>query len=136
MKPYCTQNNEECETCSLKNYGMDCKNNPIGQGGPGRGQGRKPVSAQFKKEHSKARISKWVLDWLDARRDEGSRGAIIEAALIKVHKLKAPPETNAKGNRTPGHGLNATRSSTGRNPLSIQVCFNSHLIISCFFSEL
>ena len=94
MKPYCTQNNEECETCSLKNYGMDCKNNPIGQGGPGRGQGRKPVSAQFKKEHSKARISKWVLDWLDARRDEGRRGELLEAALIKVHKLKAPPETN------------------------------------------
>ena len=64
--------------------------------------GRKPVSAQFKKEHSKARISKWVLDWLDARRDEGSRGELLEAALIKVHKLKAPPETNAKGNRTPG----------------------------------
>ena len=121
MKPYCTQNNEECETCSLKNYGMDCKNNPIGQGGPGRGQGRKPVSAQFKKEHSKARISKWVLDWLDARRDEGSRGAIIEAALIKVHKLKAPPETNAKGNRTPGHGLNATRSSTAPNHPNIEL---------------
>ena len=56
------------------------------------------MSAQFKKKNSKARISKWVLDWLDARRDEGSRGAIIEAALIKVHKLKAPPETNDKGN--------------------------------------
>ena len=92
MKPYCTQNNEECETCSLKNYGMDCKNNPIGQGGPGRGQGRKPVSAQFKKEQSKARISRWVLDWLDEHREDGSRGELLEAALIKVHKLKAPQE--------------------------------------------
>lgn len=40
-KPYCTQNNSDCPTCSLVNYGLDCQNNPIGQGGPGRGQGRK-----------------------------------------------------------------------------------------------
>lgn len=29
MKAYCTQNNGECETCSLSNYGRDCRNNPI-----------------------------------------------------------------------------------------------------------
>jgi hypothetical protein len=28
-KPYCTQNNGDCFTCSLVNYGMDCANNPI-----------------------------------------------------------------------------------------------------------
>ena len=92
MKPYCTQNNGECEMCSLKNYSLDCQGHPIGQGGPGRGQGRKPVSPELKKEQSKARISKWVLDWLDEHRDEGSRGELLEAALIKVHKLKAPQE--------------------------------------------
>lgn len=28
MKPdYCTQNNGECATCSLSNYGRDCRNN-------------------------------------------------------------------------------------------------------------
>lgn len=26
---YCTQNNGDCETCSLVNYGRDCHNNPI-----------------------------------------------------------------------------------------------------------
>ena len=26
---YCTQNNGDCETCSLVNYGRDCRNNPI-----------------------------------------------------------------------------------------------------------
>ena len=26
---YCTQNNGDCSTCSLVNYGRDCKNNPI-----------------------------------------------------------------------------------------------------------
>lgn len=41
MKPYCTQNQGDCESCSLVNYGRDCMNNPVGQGGPGRGQGRK-----------------------------------------------------------------------------------------------
>lgn len=30
MKPdYCTQNDGDCETCSLVNNGRDCKNNPI-----------------------------------------------------------------------------------------------------------
>ena len=26
---YCTQNNQDCFTCSLVNYGMDCHNNKI-----------------------------------------------------------------------------------------------------------
>jgi len=29
-KEYCTQNDGDCKTCSLVNYGMDCQNNPIG----------------------------------------------------------------------------------------------------------
>ena len=29
MKNYCTQNNGDCKTCSLANYGRDCENNPI-----------------------------------------------------------------------------------------------------------
>lgn len=31
MSNYCTQNNGNCSTCSLVNYGRDCKNNPIRQ---------------------------------------------------------------------------------------------------------
>lgn len=61
-------------------------------GGKREGAGRKPVRLELKKEQSKARISKWVLDWLDEHREDGSRGELLEAALIKVHKLKAPPE--------------------------------------------
>ena len=26
---YCTQNNGQCATCSLTNYGLDCANNPV-----------------------------------------------------------------------------------------------------------
>jgi hypothetical protein len=28
-KSYCTQNNGDCSTCSLVNYGRDCMNNPL-----------------------------------------------------------------------------------------------------------
>lgn len=28
-KDYCTQNDGDCDTCSLVNYGRDCQNNPI-----------------------------------------------------------------------------------------------------------
>jgi len=28
-KEYCTQNEGDCETCSLVNYGRDCHNNPV-----------------------------------------------------------------------------------------------------------
>lgn len=38
-KGYCTQNNGKCNTCSLVNYGLDCRNNPISQ--PERPKGNK-----------------------------------------------------------------------------------------------
>ncbi len=31
MKDYCTQNNGDCATCSLSNYGRDCMNQPIAE---------------------------------------------------------------------------------------------------------
>ena len=33
-KTYCTQNNGNCSTCSLANYGRDCSNNPIAAAAP------------------------------------------------------------------------------------------------------
>lgn len=39
MKPsYCTQNNGNCDTCSLVNYGRDCRNNNWGGKRPGSGR--------------------------------------------------------------------------------------------------
>ena len=29
-KTYCTQNNGDCLTCNLVNYGLDCQNYPVG----------------------------------------------------------------------------------------------------------
>jgi hypothetical protein len=40
MKPYCTQNNGNCKTCSLVSYNRDCQNNPI-HGGYRPGAGAK-----------------------------------------------------------------------------------------------
>lgn len=33
-KAYCTQNNGDCGTCSLVNYGLDCANNPLSTQAP------------------------------------------------------------------------------------------------------
>jgi hypothetical protein len=43
-KPYCVQNNGDCSTCSLVNYGRDCQNNPT-HGGPREGAGRPKTGA-------------------------------------------------------------------------------------------
>lgn len=32
MKKYCSQNNGDCSTCSLVNYGRDCQNNLVASG--------------------------------------------------------------------------------------------------------
>lgn len=42
VKPYCTQNQGDCSTCSLVNYGRDCYNNSL-HGGYREGAGRKPT---------------------------------------------------------------------------------------------
>jgi hypothetical protein len=47
MKPYCTQNNGDCSTCSLVNYNRDCMNVPI-RGGYRPGAGRKPTGRKKK----------------------------------------------------------------------------------------
>lgn len=43
-KSYCTQNDGDCSTCSLVNYGRDCQNNPT-WGGPREGAGRPKTGA-------------------------------------------------------------------------------------------
>lgn len=34
VKPWCTQNNGDCSTCSLVNHGRDCLNVPVDREGP------------------------------------------------------------------------------------------------------
>ena len=64
-------------------------------GGKRTGAGRKPVPPELRKEQVKARISSWVLAWLDEHHDEGNRGELIEAALIKLYGL-TPPQQRKK----------------------------------------
>jgi len=47
-KTYCTQNNGDCKTCSLVNYGRDCQDNPI-RGGTRPGAGRPLVGGEPRK---------------------------------------------------------------------------------------
>jgi hypothetical protein len=64
MKPYCTQNNGKCNTCSLVNYGMDCMNNPthggkrLGSGRPSTGRKR---SVYYVTDNEDAQIKEFVL---------------------------------------------------------------------------
>jgi len=58
------------------------------RGGARPGAGRKPAPNGLKKLVKGVRISEWVWDWLDEQNDP--RGALLESALIKVHKLKPP----------------------------------------------
>jgi len=60
-----------------------------GQGGPGRGQGRKEVTPALKKISRGVRLSAWVWVWLKTQ--EQSEGALLEEALISRHELKPPP---------------------------------------------
>jgi hypothetical protein len=50
IKSYCTQNNGDCETCSLVSYGRDCKNIPLSvkprSRFKGRGKTEKPSCPQ------------------------------------------------------------------------------------------
>lgn len=60
-----------------------------GQGGPGRGQGRKEVAPALKKISRGVRLPAWVWAWLKTQ--EQSEGALLEEALVSRHKLKPPP---------------------------------------------
>ena len=62
---------------------------PVGQGGPGRGQGAPAKPTNLKKETKGIRLPKWLWEFVDEQ--EAPRDVVIEMALKKVHKLKTPP---------------------------------------------
>jgi hypothetical protein len=57
IKDYCTQNNGDCSTCGLVNYGRDCQNIPIGRGGKREGSGRKPLPEGLKRKMVSFRLN-------------------------------------------------------------------------------
>lgn len=48
-KPYCTQNDGECSTCSLVNNNLDCNKQPV-WGGRRKGAGR-PVTGRKRRQY-------------------------------------------------------------------------------------
>ena len=53
MKTYCTQNKGDCKTCSLVNYGRDCRNNPVEAGTPDDVMYYKPSWRKYQKAFKK-----------------------------------------------------------------------------------
>jgi hypothetical protein len=51
IKAYCTQNNGDCSTCGLVNYGRDCLNNPIDK--------------DKLRTNKKSAYAKWLSGWTD-----------------------------------------------------------------------
>jgi hypothetical protein len=58
------------------------------RGGKREGAGRPPTPAHIKRETCPVRLPRWLIEELDRR--DGSRGEIIEAALVKALKVKPP----------------------------------------------
>ncbi len=64
----------------------------MSRGGPGRGQGRKPLGPDARKRTLSVRLPPWALDWMDerAKRLGLSRAEIVEEALRRRMRSRAP----------------------------------------------
>ncbi len=58
------------------------------RGGAREGAGRKPTDPQFVRVAVPLRLPAWLVEWIDAQPD--TRADVIEAALLKAHKLRPP----------------------------------------------
>lgn len=65
-----------------------------GRGGPGRGQGAKPVDPQLKMVAFPARVPKWLDDWAKAQGYE--RSSLVVHAICTLYKL-TPPQPKKEG---------------------------------------
>jgi hypothetical protein len=52
--------------------------------------GRPPAPPQLQRVNVPLRLPRWLVEWID--RQEGTQADVIEAALLKAHKLRAPKE--------------------------------------------
>lgn len=50
--------------------------------------GRPPAPPQLQRVNVPLRLPAWLVAWIDAQ--PGTRADVIEAALLKAHKLKPP----------------------------------------------
>lgn len=57
-------------------------------GGAQEGSGRPPIAPELKKVQIGLALPRWLINWLDTRPE--SRAQMIEDALCRAHKIKAP----------------------------------------------
>lgn len=50
--------------------------------------GRTPAEPHLRRVNVPVRLPAWLVEWIDAQ--AGTRADVIEAALLKAHKLKQP----------------------------------------------
>ncbi len=60
------------------------------RGGKREGSGRKPAPAALKKVTYNTKLPQWLRDWLTGPEREESGPVMIEKALCKMYKLRAP----------------------------------------------
>lgn len=93
MKTYCTQNDGNCKTCSLVNYGMDCQNNPITQPKPAkRLRGRAAAEAAYDGHHGPVTMSAveaQIPDELRNRLTGYEYGLVMSAVNAAYHNGRA-----------------------------------------------
>lgn len=58
------------------------------RGGAREGAGRKPADPHLVRVAVPLRLQAWLVEFIDAQ--PSTRAQVIEAALLKAHKLKAP----------------------------------------------
>ena len=58
------------------------------RGGAREGAGRKPAAPHLERVAVPLRLPAWLVEWIDAQ--GGTRAELIEAAILKAHKLKVP----------------------------------------------
>ena len=58
------------------------------RGGAREGAGRKPADPHLVRVPVPLRLPRWLVEWIDSQ--PGTRADVIEAALLKAHKLRPP----------------------------------------------
>lgn len=93
MKSYCTQNDGKCETCSLVNYGRDCRNEPVAtvEKKPKVLRGRAAAEVAFDGHHGEVTmeaVEKFIGDKLRERLTGREYGLAMSAVNAAFHAGK------------------------------------------------
>jgi hypothetical protein len=90
-KSYCTQNNGNCSTCSLVNYGLDCANNPLSSKTPTQTRYTRMMSTYdgFKGERTVESVLSQIPAELQKQLTGKQLGMVMSAVNKAYHNGKA-----------------------------------------------